>query len=76
MLKSNNSQTQAPKKERDWLILIGVPLFLALVSGVITHVNNQAQVNITEEKQRDDVLNSYIQNMKELLLKKNTLLDF
>ncbi|QLE39384.1 hypothetical protein FD723_01910 [Nostoc sp. C052] len=76
MQKSNNSQTQAPKKERDWLIVIGVPLFLLLVSALITYMNNQAQLKITEQKQRDDVLNSYIQNMKELLLKKNTLLDF
>ncbi len=66
-----NSQTQAPKKEkRDWLQLLIVPVVLAVLGGVITLANNKQQQQLADEKRKDDVLNSYIQNMKELLLVK------
>ena len=63
-----NSQTQAPKKkERDWIVLIMVPIILAVVTGVITYTNNQAQANIADEKRQDDVLSKYIGDMKGFL---------
>ena len=67
-----NSQTQAPKKkERDWILLIIVPIAVAavgsVVGGVITYINAQAQANIADEKRQDDVLSKYIEDMKEFV---------
>lgn len=67
-----NSQTQAPKKkERDWIVLIIVPIAVAavgsVVGGVITYINAQTQANIADEKRQDDVLSKYIEDMKVFL---------
>ncbi len=78
-----NAQAPAPKKEkRDWLQLLIVPVVLAVVGGTITYANNQVQQDIAlqnnkqqqqlaEDKQKDEVLRNYIEDMKGLLLDKD-----
>jgi uncharacterized protein YjbI with pentapeptide repeats len=81
--KEKNAQAQAPKEEkRDWLQLLIVPVVLAVVGGTITYANNQVQQDIAEQnnkqqqqlaldKQKDEVLRNYIEDMKGLLLDKD-----
>jgi uncharacterized protein YjbI with pentapeptide repeats len=54
----------------DWLQLLIVPLVLALVAIVFNQVNTGTERRVALDKQREDLLQSYLDRMSELLLEK------
>jgi Pentapeptide repeats (8 copies) len=58
----------AEKKGWDLMTGISIPLFVFLGGGLFTYFNNQQQQNIADEKQKDEVLKNYFDNIKSLIL--------
>src|SRR6266567_305209 len=54
----------------DWLQLLIIPLVLALVALAFNQVNTRTEREIALEKQREDLLQAYLDRMAELLLDK------
>src|SRR5690242_14968369 len=54
----------------DWLSLLVVPLVLALVALFFNQANTRTERQIALDKQRNDLLQAYLDRMSELLLEK------
>ena len=57
----------------DWLQLLIIPLVLAIIAVVFQRVNSRTEQQIALDKQREDLLQAYLDRMTELLLKENLL---
>src|SRR5258708_26316291 len=57
----------------DWLELLIIPLVLAIIAVVFQRVNSRTEQQIALDKQREDLLQAYLDRMTELLLKENLL---
>lgn len=55
----------------DWLQLLVVPLVLAFGAVVFNQANTRTERQITLDKQREDLLQNYLDRMSELLLEKD-----
>ena len=57
----------------DWMQLLIVPFALAIIAVVFQRVNIRTEQQIALDKQREDLLQAYLDRMSELLLKENLL---
>lgn len=67
--------TGIPEK-RGWDLLqlltsISIPVILFVGGSLFTYWNNQQQIRIANEKRKDEVLNSYFDNMRVMLMDKD-----
>jgi len=54
----------------DWFQLLIIPLVLALIAVVFNQANTRTERQIALDKQREDLLQSYLDRMSDLLLEK------
>ena len=64
-------QYQLTKTLWDWLQLLLIPLVLAVAALLFNRATTRAEQTIALDKQREDLLQAYLDRMSELLLEKS-----